>query len=73
MLAQRPAHKRHGGLWEIPGGKLLGGENYLAVARRELDEEEPQVGRPRVSAGFPEPRRVRLPLQAPYVLVAQAP
>ncbi|HUP18713.1 MAG TPA: hypothetical protein VM778_02035 [Gemmatimonadota bacterium] len=22
LLARRPAHKRHGGLWEVPGGKL---------------------------------------------------
>ena len=39
LLAQRPAHKRHGGLWEFPGGKLASGEDHLATAKRELDEE----------------------------------
>jgi 8-oxo-dGTP diphosphatase len=39
LLAQRPVHKRHGGLWEFPGGKLTAGEDYLAAARRELAEE----------------------------------
>ena len=39
MLARRPAHKRHGGLWEFPGGKLAVGEDHLAAAKRELDEE----------------------------------
>jgi 8-oxo-dGTP pyrophosphatase MutT (NUDIX family) len=36
LLAQRPSHKRHGGLWEFPGGKLAIGEDHLAAARREL-------------------------------------
>ena len=39
LLAQRPAHKRHGQLWEFPGGKLAAGEDCLAAARRELHEE----------------------------------
>src|SRR5690606_12591965 len=26
LLARRPSHKRHGGLWEFPGGKLDEGE-----------------------------------------------
>jgi 8-oxo-dGTP diphosphatase len=39
LLCRRPAHKRHGGLWEFPGGKLEPGEDLLAAARRELDEE----------------------------------
>jgi 8-oxo-dGTP pyrophosphatase MutT (NUDIX family) len=39
LVCQRPAHKRHGGLWEFPGGKLEAGESYLDAARREMSEE----------------------------------
>lgn len=39
LLCQRPAGKRHAGLWELPGGKLLPGESIFAAARRELAEE----------------------------------
>jgi len=39
LLCQRPAQKRHGGLWEFPGGKLEAGEALLDAARRELKEE----------------------------------
>jgi 8-oxo-dGTP pyrophosphatase MutT (NUDIX family) len=39
LLCQRPLHKRHGGLWELPGGKLEPTEDDEAGARRELLEE----------------------------------
>jgi len=39
LVAKRPSHKRHGGLWEFPGGKLQPGEDLVAAARRELAEE----------------------------------
>ena len=39
LLGRRPDDKRHGGLWEFPGGKLDAGESPLAAARRELAEE----------------------------------
>lgn len=39
LICQRPAHKRHGGLWEFPGGKLERDESLLEAARREMREE----------------------------------
>lgn len=39
LVCQRPAHKRHGGLWEFPGGKLEAGETIEGAASRELAEE----------------------------------
>src|SRR3954469_8169702 len=39
LVCQRPPHKRHGGLWEFPGGKLEPGEDDEGAARRELAEE----------------------------------
>jgi 8-oxo-dGTP diphosphatase len=39
LVCERPAHKRHGGLWEFPGGKVEPGESDYAAARRELGEE----------------------------------
>lgn len=35
----RPPHKRHGGLWEFPGGKCEINESDADTARRELAEE----------------------------------
>lgn len=39
LLAKRPAHVGHGGLWEFPGGKRKPGESIDAALRRELYEE----------------------------------
>lgn len=39
LLGRRPAHKRHGGLWEFPGGKLHPGETFADATARELREE----------------------------------
>jgi len=39
LICRRPAHKRHGGLWEFPGGKLHDRESVENGVRRELAEE----------------------------------
>jgi 8-oxo-dGTP diphosphatase len=39
LVCQRPTHKRHGGLWEFPGGKLEPNETVVDAAHRELREE----------------------------------
>ena len=39
LVCQRPPHKRHGGLWEFPGGKTEPDESDESAARRELREE----------------------------------
>jgi ADP-ribose pyrophosphatase len=39
FICQRPLSKRHGGLWEFPGGKIEAGESLLDAANRELTEE----------------------------------
>ena len=39
LVALRPLEKRHGGMWEFPGGKVEGTETDLDALRRELSEE----------------------------------
>ena len=39
LLGRRPDHKRHGGLWEFPGGKVDEGETEAEAVTRELVEE----------------------------------
>lgn len=39
LLCRRPKEKRHGGLWELPGGKVQVGEKFGEALRRELREE----------------------------------
>ena len=39
LVGRRPPDKRHGGLWEVPGGKVAAGESMLDAIRRELIEE----------------------------------
>lgn len=39
LICQRRADKRHGLLWEFPGGKLVQDETLAEALRRELAEE----------------------------------
>jgi len=39
LVCERPLDKRHGGLWEFPGGKMEAGESLFEAANRELTEE----------------------------------
>jgi 8-oxo-dGTP diphosphatase len=39
LVCRRPVHKRHGGLWEFPGGKVKSGESLTDAVHRELAEE----------------------------------
>ncbi len=39
LVGRRPAHKRHGGFWEFPGGKVGDGESLADGISRELAEE----------------------------------
>lgn len=51
LVCQRPRQKRHGGLWEFPGGKCESGESDFEAARRELREE---LGVELLTIGSPE-------------------
>lgn len=64
LVGRRPDHKRHGGLWEFPGGKLRDGESDREAATRELGEElglsVVDVGRTLFAAADPgSPYRIR--------------
>lgn len=39
LICLRPQHKRHGGLWEFPGGKIEADESIPEAITRELAEE----------------------------------
>jgi len=39
LLCRRPPQKRHGDLWEFPGGKIETDETISRAAARELKEE----------------------------------
>lgn len=39
LMHRRPMAKKHGGLWEFPGGKVDSGESAIAALCRELTEE----------------------------------
>ena len=39
LICRRPTGKRHGDLWEFPGGKIEPHETNFEAASRELDEE----------------------------------
>lgn len=64
LVARRPAHARHGGLWEFPGGKCEPGETDEAAIARELREE---LGLRAVAVG--PARFERLDPDSPYLLI----
>jgi len=39
LAAKRPEGVRQGGLWELPGGKVVAGESDAEALVREIDEE----------------------------------
>lgn len=59
LIAQRPADKHQGGLWEFPGGKVEEAESVEQALARELEEElgiVPERSRPliRISHDYPD-------------------
>lgn len=59
LLVKRPYHKKRGGLWEFPGGKIEGKESPEEALVRELKEElgiEVTVGRElvRIKHAYPD-------------------
>lgn len=46
LLVKRPLHKKRGGLWEFPGGKIEKGETPEEAIIRELKEELGLIGEP---------------------------
>ena len=63
LVCQRPLDKRHGGLWEFPGGKCEPGESDADAIRRELVEE---LGVEAVEVG--EPDLELADADSPYVI-----
>lgn len=57
LVSRRPEHKRHGGMWEFPGGKVGEGESDVDAISRELHEEldvrAVRVGEPDVAIADP--------------------
>ena len=43
LVCQRPLHKRHGGLWEFPGGTCEDGESDADAIRREAERVIPDI------------------------------
>lgn len=58
LVCRRPPHKRHGDLWEFPGGKVEPNESDESAACRELAEElgvhVESVGEPAFSIADPD-------------------
>lgn len=58
--ARRPLHKREGGNWELPGGKVEPGESEVDALVREIAEELGCVVRPDARIGESRVGDVRL-------------